>query len=125
MPLSYQLLASEQLIVISGTGDLTTTDIETIIRQIHADPQWEPTYDYLFDYRGIEGTSAPIKDVYRIVDQVSLYRDVLAGSYCAVVAPNLVIYGFARVFQTLVSGWEMKLAVFRSIEDAYFWLEKR
>ena len=121
MPLTYVIDKPCRLVTSTASGILTYADIVAHQKQLKADPDFEPTFDQLFDgtmVRKIELTAAEIQTVAR-------QRLFAAGSRQAFATSGEFAYGMARMFEIYreTSGTGRLVRVFSGLEAAREWLE--
>jgi hypothetical protein len=118
MPASYQIDTDRRIILSSASGKLTDQDLREHQRAVLADPDFEPTLNQLWDLQQVEQldiSTAAIRDL-------ANSRSYAAETKRAVVAPRDVLYGTARMFQTLHEEAPEDFQVFRDVGEAKGWL---
>jgi hypothetical protein len=118
MPASYRIDIDRRIILSTGTGKLTDDDLREHQRAVLADPDFDPTLNQLWDLQQVETldiSNAALRDL-------ASSRSYAAGTKRAVVAPRDVLYGTARMFQTLHDEAPEDVRVFRDADEAKAWL---
>jgi ethanolamine utilization protein EutP (predicted NTPase) len=121
MPLTYVIDKPGRLVTSTASGVLTYEDIATHQERLKSDPDFDPTFDQLFDgttVTKIELTAAEVQTVAR-------QRLFAAGSRQAFATSNEFAYGMARMFEIYreTSGTGRLVHVFDGIEAAREWLQ--
>jgi hypothetical protein len=121
MPLTYEILPAEKLIVTTATGTLTDEHVLDHKRRLSADPLFSNELVELADVRGVtdlqvtpEGIRSFV-DFDRTVEHEESHRR-------AVVASEAFTFGMARMYQLSSGSNDASLGVFRTIEEARRWL---
>ena len=121
MPLTYVIDKARRLVTSTASGALSYADITAHQGRLKADPDFDPTFDQLFDgttVTKIELTAAEIQKVAR-------QRLFAAGSRQAFATSSEFAYGMARMFEIYreTSGTGRLVRVFSGLEAAREWLE--
>lgn len=121
MPLNYVIDKSCRLVTSTASGVLTYADIAAHQVMLRGDPDFDPTFDQLFDGTAvtkIELTAAEIQTVAR-------QRLFVAGSRQAFATSNEFAYGMARMFEIYreTSGTGRLVQVFSGLAAAREWLK--
>jgi hypothetical protein len=118
MPARYRIDPERRMILSTGTGVMTDEDLRDHQRRLRSDPAFDRSFDQLWDLQEVtlvEVTSATLRELAQA-------RSFDPGTKRAVVAPEDVVYGMARMFQTLHDEAPEELNVFRTLEEAKDWL---
>ena len=118
MPASYRIDTERRTVFSRATGVLTDGDLLEHQRQLGNDPDFRPDHDQLFDFRGVTRLATSSAVVYALAEA----NPFGAGSRRAVTAPSDVVFGVARMFETLTSGSAHVLRLFRDHDAAMRWL---
>lgn len=119
MPATYKIDTSGRVVLSSAHGVLTDADVLAHREALGADPDFEPSFSQLYDFRAVsEFKITP--DVVRALARSSIFD---AGSREALVMTSDLGYGFARMFQTVSTGPQRTVNIFRDIAEARRWLE--
>ena len=85
-------------------------------------PEFDPSYDHLFDMSGVTG----VEDIRTSeLESFALVRIFSYTSRRAIVAPEDLVYGYARMYEVFSHSSEDNLAVFRNEDEAMAWLEAK
>jgi len=121
MPLHYGIDKQRRLVTSTASGVLTYSDIAAHQAQLKADPDFDPTFDQLFD-----GTTVTKIDVTAAeIQTVARQRLFAAGSRQAFATSSEFAYGMARMFEIYreASGTGRLVRVFSGVDAAREWLE--
>ena len=119
MPASYSIDREQQAIFSRASGTLTDEELRDHQRRVLADPDFDPRLRQLWDLRQVSAAEVSTATLRDLAAATSYAPDTKR----AVVAPRDVIYGLARMFQTLHEHAGEDFRVFRSVEEARDWLE--
>ncbi len=89
------------------------------------EPMYDPSLDDLIDLRGVTHMGVTGAGLHRLIAMYDQRESDGHPTRAAIVAPTDVLYGVARMFQTL-RGEDTPdvIEVFRSIGDALCWLDE-
>ena len=118
MPASYTIDIERKAIFSTATGTLTDADLRDHQRHVLRDPDFDPGLRQLWDLREVSATEVSTETLRDLAASTSYAPETKR----AVVAPRDVIYGLARMFQTLHEHAGEDFRVFRSADEAREWL---
>lgn len=119
MPGCYKIDKERRLVMSTGFGVVTKQDILDHQEKLIADPNFDPTYSQLLDFAHMTKMDVKAEDVKLLAD-----RNVFApNARRAIVVPDDVGYGMARMFEMLREGkGEFGIRVFRTLEEGLAWV---
>lgn len=126
MAYDYRIIADENLLLIAGSGEVSSKDIYRVVTAFQKDPAWNPTMNMLVDWRSVTDLHIEDQDVARLAedalgpDQMQLGTPL--GPRAAVV---LVGHEHARVpmkYYTYLQKSGLKAKIFFGIDEAAQWL---
>ncbi len=120
MPLKSVVIDEARLVVTQVSGVLRLPDLEENQASLLADPDFDPSFDHLFDLRGAEALNFPSEDV----EQATRFRAFSETSRRAVVAPHDLSFGLARMYQSHRIDLSHGIRVFREVDGALEWLDR-
>lgn len=124
MPLTVHVDPAKDLVFIEATGSLALEDVLRVIDDLSkAGPEIRGR-NGIVDSSRAKGTTLSFDSIRRISDQVSRTEELFQGTRWAVVAPGDVMFGFARMYETLRSGSSFEVRTFRTSTEAQFWLQR-
>jgi hypothetical protein len=118
MPASYRIDGQRRTIFSSAVGLLVDADMRRHQRDLLSDPEFDSTFDQLWDLRGVERndlTGGLLRDLSKVTP-------FARGVKRALVAPSDIDFGMARMFQLLHDHAPEEVRVFRTMEEAEAWL---
>ena len=126
MAYEYRIIPEQNLLVITGSGTVTSADIYRVVVSFQEDPAWDSSMNMLVDWRLVDELLIELDDVKRLaLDAVNPAKQELGmplGPRAAVVLSDqnhetipLIYAGYLRK-----SGLETK--VFYKIVSALVWL---
>lgn len=124
MSVEYTFDEDNKVLYTRFFGEITAQDLKGQAEAIGADPRIGPGVRELVDLSGIEkigGSTSALEQNIRIDRK---HSEKLAGLRTAIVAPTDLLYGFARIYQSLceVQDAPSVVEVFRNELDARKWL---
>jgi hypothetical protein len=122
MPISYQIDEARGLVLTTASGVLTDGDILQLKASLVADPRWKPGMRELSDIRSIDGLAVTTEGVRQMVMRDERDATALASYRLAIVVSHQVVYGMARMYQTLTEHTVPNVRVFRDLPEAESWL---
>jgi len=119
MPLKSVVIEEARLVVTRVSGVFGFADLEENRVSLLADPAFDPSYDHLFDLRAAVASAFPSEDV----EKATRVRAFSETSRRAVVAPQDLSFGLARMYQSHRADLSTGIHVFREMDEALEWLE--
>jgi hypothetical protein len=119
MSASYKIDKERRLVMTSGVGVLTKEDVQAHMDRLSSDPDFDPDFSQLADFREITVVEFGPEDV-RQFAQREIYSP---SSRRAFLVKNDLQFGLARMFETYreLNG-ESGIRVFRSFDEAMQWI---
>jgi hypothetical protein len=124
MSVEYTYDEEHNILYTRFFGLVIDKDLKDQAETVAADPRIKPGVRELVDLAGVEeiqGSSSSLETNIRID---CAHREKLAGMRTAIVASIDLMYGFARMYQTLaeLQGSPLTVEVFRTVGEAREWL---
>jgi hypothetical protein len=115
----YKIDKERKLVLSSGTGVLTREDILGHMERLSNDPDFDPDFSQLADFRQITEVEFGPEDVRQFAER-NIYS---SRARRAIVVKDDLQFGLARMFEIHreLNG-ETGIRVFRSFEDAMDWI---
>ncbi len=123
MAFEYEIFPEHGLVVTVASGSVDDTQIRSHSTKIISDPRHVERTRELCSLERAVGASVSIDALRGMVADDSIYMRRFHSYQLAIVAPEDLTYGMARVYQALCSSLISNMQVFRKAEDAYEWLE--
>jgi hypothetical protein len=107
VPVTYHIDVGRRLVISHATGRLTDADLQQYQQQLRQEPAFDPTFCQLVDWMGVTSL-ALTGDGLRQRVAGSIFQP---GPPRAIAVSHPVLYGFARMIQSLQSfqGGNMSL----------------
>jgi hypothetical protein len=118
MSASYRIDKSRGIVFSTFEGALTNVDILGQRERIESDPEYDPAFAHLIDFRGVSEVDLDAA----IVRTVAVPTVHVSGAKRAIVATREAVYGMARMFEQLRNVEHEDVRVFRDVEEARRWL---
>jgi hypothetical protein len=111
--------------IIKTSGDTTPADVEASLKQALNSPNWRTGTHILYDSRLENLDNLSSDDVQLISLKFTQFNDKLKYSKIALVMTKDSAFGIARMWENFTEiTASFKTNVFRSIEDAFKWIEE-
>jgi len=122
MPVSYEIDAARGLIRTRCSGVVELADVLGHFATLQRDPARPAWPDVLLDFTGL-GSLPNAAQIGAVKDRMS-WRPAFRFRFCAIVADRDVVFGIARMFQSMTTAFFEDVTVVRSVGDAEAWLEQ-
>ena len=119
MPVTYRIDVEAGLVRTFAHGVVTEAEVLEYQDKLAADPAFEASMGQLTDARGIERLDVTTNGIRQFVAHDARHAERFAGHRMAIVASEDVVFGMARMYQTMS---DVNVGVFRSIEEALVFL---
>jgi hypothetical protein len=118
----YEIVTTSGLAHFRLHGSLTVTDIRAVLAELDAlDGHHQTTLNRLIDISDVTNVSVDFKGVHDVAETRAAVR-LHNETKTAIVAPSMLQYGCARMFEMLNQQKQTKVAVFRDHASASSWL---
>ena len=123
MPIETSIDAEKGLRTHVLIGRVSQEELEDALGEVYGRPDFLPDADTLCDLREADLGQFSRTVVKGVVDYVAKYRGAQPGARTAVVVGRDLDFGLARMYeQMLVASTDVRVMVFRDIEEARTWL---
>ncbi len=120
MPADYQIDKTQGLVLSRASGVMLREDLIGHGERLRADPDFKPHYRQLWDFTELTKSELSYAEL-SVMAKINVFAPT---SRRAILAPVDVVFGMARMFQTLrESEGETGIRVFRKRSEALRWLE--
>jgi len=119
MPLRWEILHPEKLVLVTGDGDVTLADVEGYLDAIVT--AGAMPYGKLFDATNVVPKYGD-HDVMMLGARISAYVDTLKGGALAFVSTNQPTREIIERYLNLANKAERPTAIFGAVADAKTWL---
>ena len=123
MPVTCEIDAARALVRTRCTGRVALQDVLEHFDTLQRDPARPARPDVLLDFTGLE-TPPTTPQLSAVKDRIG-WRPGFLFRFCAIAADRDVVFGIARMFQSMTASFFEDVAVHRSLPEAEGWLEQR
>ena len=126
MAYDYRIIADENLLLITGSAEVSSKDIYRVVTAFQKDPEWNPSINMLVDWRGVTDLHIEEKDLEQLAedalapDQMQLGTPL--GPKAAVVLVGHEHAGVPMKYYTYLRKSNLKAKIFFRIDEAAKWL---
>jgi hypothetical protein len=125
MPISYTIDSDKGRVVVRFTGTVRDEDLFTTFHELYDDPRHRIGMPELTDCRELERAELTGVGLRALARMTATKLDPAQRPWkVAVVAPQSVVYGLARMYELLREGSPEHVEVFRELAAAEQWLEE-
>ncbi|MBN2006016.1 MAG: hypothetical protein JXA21_21845 [Anaerolineae bacterium] len=122
MAIQYHIDKAAKMVYVSFIGKVEDQTLVQNLAQIFADPDFEVGMDILCDYREVSQFEVSRLGMRGSAGLMTRIESAGVSWKMAVVAPQDVVYGMARMYQAFRAGSPEDVMVFRGILEARHWL---
>lgn len=123
MPITCQFKPDESLVVFTHIGMVSDEEFLTRYEACFEDPRFDNSFDLLVDLRETNSSPRGTTVLSRLADYMrQKYENVEREPKAAVLAPELLSFGLARMFEVFSEDVTIDFRVFRTIDEAVDWL---
>ena len=123
MPIKYNIIEEQKLILATGSAIVTANDVISHLDSLATENKYIAPMKKLVDYRTIESIIISPDEAEAIAQRKKELSKKFSNEKCAFISPGDLTFGTARVHQALVENTDINTAVFRNIEEALEWLD--
>lgn len=126
MAYDYRIVADENLLLITGSGEVSSEDIHRVVTTFQKDPAWNPTMNMLVDWRAVTELHVDEEQVAQLAedalgpDQMQLGAPL--GPRAAVVLARHDQSRVPMMYYTYLRKSGLKAKIFFRIDEAATWL---
>jgi hypothetical protein len=123
MPITYHFKPDERLVILVHVGAVTDDEFLSFYKALYEDTLLDKSFNLLVDLRQTESSVRSATALNKFADFVRRqYVGTTARPKVAVVAPEDISFGLARMYEAFSSAVPWEFVVFRSADDALAWL---
>lgn len=119
MPVSYHIDTAKQRLVLQATGVLTGAEVLEARLKVSRDVHFSQTLDVLFDMSDVTEEHISADEV-REMATLTVFR---AGVRRAYIAPQPVLFGITRMFQSQLGDRGDDIRIFKTRAEGERWLD--
>lgn len=127
MPVDFSSHRNGSYVRITGYGDISDAELLRAVRLMYADDEQTKRHRCaLLDFSRVEKANVSnetIRDLARL--NINASKLVTPGAAVALVAPDSLVYGLARMWGAYAESTEWATQVFQDLGDAEAWLEEQ
>ena len=112
-----------QDVTITTSGPASAEGLLDFVKDLVGDPRFRPGMLILVDHMAIDPTTITATDVRAQADTVIRLDDRIGPSKVAIVVPNPLAFGYARMYELHAARAQVESQVFYSRNEALAWLE--
>jgi hypothetical protein len=114
-----------QDVTITTSGSASAQGLIGFVSDLVASPEFRPGMAVLVDHSDLDATTLSAGDVRRFADVVVRLDDRIGAAKVAILVPNALVFGFARMYELAAESAQVRSRVFYSREDALAWLREQ
>jgi hypothetical protein len=120
MPFAYRIDAEKRRVLTTGSGTFTYLEAITLIQRMRDDPEFKPSYTELTDLTAVGNIDMTMEQIVELAQIRVFDRE----SKRAIVAPNPLYFGMARMYESHHEASSGGVArVFSDLSEAVLWLD--
>jgi len=117
LPATYHIDRSTRTVFLAVVGQIDLAQIADVGQRLRQDPDFDPAFQELLDLQGMAPPNLHYPDLHLMAHEIDPFP---ATSRRALVAPDALAFGLARMYQ-MIHG-DDNIRVFRSRPAALEWL---
>jgi hypothetical protein len=123
VPIVYRIEPDVGLVILVHTGVVPDDEFLSSYRTLFGDPQYQKSFNMLVDLRRADSSARSPDTLRQLAEFVrQLFGDAEEGPKVAVVAPEDISFGLARMYEALSDTVPWDFKVFRDVKVALPWL---
>ena len=123
MPIKYEILTDKKLVYAVAEGRVTIDELLDHIRELAADPRYEPPMKKLVDYRNAPVVALSVAESDHFTEAKKAVAHRFTGEVCAIVVKHDIDFGMSRLHGAKAESARIDTNVFRRFEEALSWLD--
>ena len=125
MPINKLVDRTKNLSTFTCHGELLPEEIILTLTKFYQGVEGPLTRKVLWNMSDATSMNISMQDIDEIVALRLNHEGTMSGGKTAIVAPQDVNFGLARVFEIRTTGTDRELMVFRTYEEAAEWIESQ
>ena len=113
-----------QDVTIRTSGPATAAGLIAFVTELVADPRFRPGMAVLVDHSDLDARPLTGADIRAMADVVIKLDERIGTSRVAILVPNPLTFGYARMYELHAAETQLHSRVFYSRDDALKWLAK-
>ena len=124
MPILHTINEELGVVLSSWVGDISDSDLLLSYEQLYQNENWKPGFNEIVDLRNAELSDVTSEGL----EQLSITVKQITAGKCevfktAVIAPDDLPFGLARVYEAVSADTPERVMVFRDLKHAFVWLD--
>jgi hypothetical protein len=111
-----------QDVTITTSGPATAKGLIGFVTDLVASPRYRPGMSILVDHTALDARPLTAADIQALADAVVRLDEQIGSSRAAIVVPDSLTFGFARMYEHHAEAAQVRSKVFYSRSDALAWL---
>ena len=124
MPYTIEVDRQCRRVLFKANGNYSQEESFQSIQDVLGHPDYQAGHDVLVDMTDVEDVPLWSADIFQKVEFDKALIAKLGTAKWAFVAPRDLVYGLARMYQTLMDDTPIEVEVFRELEPAQAWLNE-
>jgi hypothetical protein len=113
-----------QDVTIRTSGPATAEGLIAFVTDLVADPRFRPGMAVLVDHSDLDARPLTGADIRAMAEVVIRLDERIGTSRVAILVPNPLTFGYARMYELHAAETQLHSRVFYSRDDALMWLAK-
>jgi len=123
MPIRYELKPDQKLVILVHVGAVTDEEFLSFYRDLYETAGFDDSFNLLVDLRHTESSVRSTAALAELVNFMRRqYLSTTRRPKVAVVAPEDISFGLARMYEGFSSDVPWDFVVFRAVDAALAWL---
>ena len=124
MPIKTQIIPDKNLMIRTASGTLTIPDVLNTINNVLTDENFIKDMHAIWDFSNATFHQGTTEEISKVIEHLKKSLNSRGSNYkIAIVAPEDLNYGISRIFAAYGSELPLPIGIYRTIDDAYHWLE--
>ena len=116
---------ASQDVTITTSGMADAEGLISFVTALVSSPQYRPGMAILVDHTALDARTLTAADVQALADAVVRLDERIGPSRAAILVPNPLTFGFARMYEHQAEAAQVRSRVFYSRSEALTWLASR
>jgi hypothetical protein len=112
-----------QDVTITTSGLASVEGLIGFVTDLVANPRYRPGMSILVDHTALDARPLTATDIRTFAMEVVRFDEQIGPSRVAIVVPDPLTFGFARMYELYAESAAVRSRVFYAASDAHAWLE--
>jgi hypothetical protein len=122
---SIQFGGPPQDVTITTSGSATAAGLIGFVTDLISNERYRPGMSILVDHMALDASTLSAADVRALAQTVVRLDDEIGSSRVAIVVPDPLTFGFARMYELQAADAQVRSRVFYGRSDALTWLQEQ